>query len=517
MSNALHGLLLSSADRNPDRAAVVQGTRATTYGELAQSAARFAATLRRLGVSKGDRVAILIDGSAEYPMAYYGTAMAGAVAVPLSDDARARSLVSILAHSEARVVVIGGRNLGLLEGETDALPDLSAIVTLGPAPAWQDPRVVTLAFEEALASEDELRGGIASGDDPVAIQYTSGTTGEKKGVLLSHRNLTANAASIIEYLALSEDDVAGMVLPFYYVYGGSILHTHMAVGGTIALLGSIAFPIRVVEGLVEHRCTGFSGVPSTFARLLSLDRLRAHDLSALRYVTQAGAAMSREMAGRVRAALPGASLYIMYGQTEASARLAYLPPQDAERKAGSVGIPIPGVELDVLDGDGARCAPGVVGEVVARGANITRGYFRNPEATLRALRPNGLHTGDLGYLDEDGYLFLVGRETEMIKSGAHRIAPREIEEVIELDDQVAECAVVGKPDPLLGQAIVAFVVIRDGASLDSKDVLRRCRDELPRAKMPAEIRFVSELPRTQNGKLSRRVLAEQLAGGIPRV
>jgi acyl-CoA synthetase (AMP-forming)/AMP-acid ligase II len=252
-------------------------------------------------------------------------------------------------------------------------------------------------------------------------------------------------------------------------------------------------------------------VPSTFARLLALEHLDGHDLSSLRYVTQAGAAMSREMAARVRGAFPGTRLFVMYGQTEASARLAYLPPEDADRKAGSVGLAIPGVELTVRDGGGAPCPPRVVGEVVARGDNITVGYFKNPEATARALRSDGLHTGDLGYMDEEGYLFLVGRESEMIKSGAHRIAPRAIEEVIETLEAVGECAVVGRPDPVLGQAIVAFVVLREGAQLSAKDVLLRCRQELPRFQLPREVRFVSRLPRTDNGKLSRRSLGEQLA------
>jgi acyl-CoA synthetase (AMP-forming)/AMP-acid ligase II len=505
----LHHLLLASAERDAGHPAIIRGDDVTTYGELASAAARFAGALKRLGVEHGDRVAIVYDGP-EFPIAYYGTAMAGGVAVPLGDDARATSLVSTLRHAGAKALVIGGRNLRLLEGRREEVPDLRAAITVGPSPQL-DLGIETVSLSSAIEAGEVFEDGGAAGDDLVAIQYTSGTTGAKKGVMLSHANLRANAASIVEYLELTSDDVIGMVLPFYYVYGGSVLHTHMAVGGTLALLGSLAFPIRVAEGLDRHRCTGFSGVPSTFARLLSLDSLSEYDLSSIRYLTQAGAAMSVEMAGRVRKAFPKARLFVMYGQTEASARLSYLPPERIEDKAGSVGFGIPGVTLEVRNEAGELCEVGEVGEVVARGDNITRGYFENPEATARSIRPDGLHTGDLGYKDDDGFLFLVGRESEMIKSGAHRIAPLEVEEVVESVDGVVQCAAVGGPHPLLGEVVVAFVVKADDSDVTDKDILRRCREELPRFKMPSEVRFVRELPRTDNGKLLRRALREQLA------
>jgi acyl-CoA synthetase (AMP-forming)/AMP-acid ligase II len=508
---ALHRLLLASAERDPDHTAVIRGDVRTRYGEVAWSAARFAGTLRGLGLGVGDRVAIVVDGGVEFPIAYYGTLMAGGVAVPLCDDARAHSLSGLLAHSAARVVVLGGRSLRLLEGASAQLPELRAVVTVGPAPTTEvDLGITSMTFEEALAAGDALEDAGAAGDALAAIQYTSGTTGEKKGVMLTHDNLCANTASIVEYLALTKDDVIGMVLPFYYVYGGSVLHTHLSVGGTLAMLGSLAFPIRVVEGLEQHRCTGLSGVPSSFAQLLSLGSLGDHDLSTIRYLTQAGAAMSREMAAHVRRAFPEARLYVMYGQTEASARLSYLPPERIDDKAGSVGIAIPGVELSVMGPDGEPCPPGGIGEVVARGPNITPGYYENAEATERALRPDGLHTGDLGYFDEDGFLFLVGRESEMIKSGAHRIAPAEVEEVVEALEGVVECAAVGAPYPLLGEVVVAFVVAKEPGTLESKEVLRHCREELPRFKMPTEVRFVSALPKTDNGKLLRRALRDEL-------
>ncbi|MBW2462334.1 MAG: acyl--CoA ligase [Deltaproteobacteria bacterium] len=516
MPRELHRLLLDSADRLPDAPFIIRGDSIATYGDVATRARRFASVLRGWGVKKGDRVAIVLGNIAEYPVAYYGTALAGGVAVPLSDDPRSASLVSTLHHAGARVLVIGGRNLRLLNGQAHALPDLEAIVTVGPAPALPGGGFETVPFESAVACSEEWAGESASGHDPVSIQYTSGTTGAKKGVVLTHENLRTNTDSIVEYLELTNEDRVGLVLPFYYVYGGSVLHTHVAVGASLAMLGSLAFPIRVAEGLARHRCTGFSGVPSTFARLLALKNLADHDLSTIRYLTQAGAAMSKEMAARVCTAFPEARLFVMYGQTEASARLSYLPPDRIVDKAGSVGFGIPGVELKVRDPEGRECAPGETGEVVARGANITSGYFNNPDATRRFIRDDGLHTADLSYFDDDGFLFLVGRESEMIKSGAHRIAPKEIEEIIENAPGVSACAVVGRPNELLGQVPVAFIVPSpDSAPPARQDILRHCRDKLSRFKIPKEMHFVDDLPKTANGKLLRRALRDRLAAQGP--
>jgi acyl-CoA synthetase (AMP-forming)/AMP-acid ligase II len=301
-----------------------------------------------------------------------------------------------------------------------------------------------------------------------------------------------------------------MVLPYHYVYGSSVLHTHLAVGGSIVQAGTTAFPVRVLETAQDEGCTGLSGVPSTFAALLRVGDPGRFDMSRLRYLTQAGGPMNQALAARVRAAFPRAKLFVMYGQTEASARLSYLPPEDLDRKPGSVGVPVRGVAISVVDATGRPVRPGTLGEVIATGSNVMMGYLREPAATRHALRGGALHTGDIGFLDRDGYLYISGRHSEMISSGGHRIGPQEIEDVVSAMSDVEECAVVGVEDDMLGQRIVAVVVPRDGRQPDPRAVQRACLDVLPRHKVPSEVRLVADLPRSDRGKLLRTVVRARL-------
>ena len=510
--NTLPVWLRRAAEGSPEHAAFVTGQRVTTYAELCAAAARIAAGLGRLGVARGDRVALLLDGSAEYIAAYYGILGAGAAVVPLSSDTRTRSLVYALSHCDAKAALLDAKNLSYLSGQASALPTLRALIYRG------EPRVAEAALRErghfeltayeSLLAAEPAPALTNDRDELASIIFTSGTTGKPKGVMLTHGNLAHNTRSIVEYLELSASDRVAMVLPFHYAYGNSVLHTHLSVGATIVAAGSMTFPMQVLETIASQRCTGFPGVPSTFARLTSLAGVERYDLSCLRYVTQAGAAMTPALTEKLHALVPQARIFVMYGQTEASARLAYLPPDKLSEKLGSAGKAIPGVTIEVVGADGKPLPARCTGEIVARGDNIMRGYWRDPEQTAKVLRPNGLHTGDLGWLDEDGFLYIVGRESEMIKSGAHRISPREIEDVIEAMDGVRECAVVGVPDEQLGQAILAVVAPRDGHEIERQRLMRTCLEELPRYKLPAHVLAVPALPRTPAGKVARTELLE---------
>jgi long-chain acyl-CoA synthetase len=510
----LHALLRASAERVPDHPVFLRRGARTRYGELDRAASRFAASLRELGVARGDRVALVLDNVVEYIVAYYGILKAGAAVMPLCPDTRSASLGYALSHCEATAVVLGANNTQLLEGQSAAIPSLRLLVSHGP-PHIADQgslRVVELA---ALTSGSaELHEEPADDQQLASMIYTSGTTAHPKGVMLSHRNLMANTLSIVEYLKLQASDTVAMVLPFFYSYGNSVLHTHICVGGTIAAVGTLAFPAAVLAGIKEHRCTGLPGVPSTFARLLQSSLLEKHDLSSLRYLTQAGGPMTPALTEKLRQALPNVRMFIMYGQTEATARLSYVPAEELDRKMGSAGIGIPGVTLRIMDKEGHEVPRGTVGEIVATGDNIMLGYWKNPEETARVLRSEGLRTGDLARMDEEGYIFIVGRETDMIKSGAHRIGPKEIEDVVEKLAEVAQCAVVGVPDELLGEAIVAYVVPVKDHTIDANAVLRLCHEHLPRFKMPGHVRFVDSLPRTDTGKLRRNELKDWFARGI---
>jgi acyl-CoA synthetase (AMP-forming)/AMP-acid ligase II len=515
MSNQpkLHALLAASTQRAPDRSVFIRRGTATSYGELDDASGRLATSLRELGVKRGDRVALVLDNLVEYLVAYYGILKAGAAVVPLCPDTRTGTLSYALGHCEARAVILEGNNSKLLAGQAEALPSLRHVISIGPPKLDRSAGFEVAELAALLEHGSALADDGAGGDDLASIVYTSGTTGRPKGVMLSHRNLVANIRSIVSYLELTSGDVIAMVLPFFYVYGNSVLHTHICAGGAVAHVGSMAFPAAVLKGIEANRCTGLSGVPSTFARFIQFSALERYDLSSLRYLTQAGGPMTPALTQKLKAAIPHVRIFVMYGQTEASARLSYLPPDDLERKLGSAGIGIPGVTLRVMDKEGNEVPRGEVGEIVARGENIMQGYWRNPEETARTLRPEGMRTGDLARMDEEGFIYIVARESDMIKSGAHRIGPKEIEDVIEKLPEVAQAAVVGVPDELLGEAIAAFLVLVEGAVLDKKQVLQACHADLPRFKMPGHVRFVDALPRTQTGKLRRNELKEWFARG----
>lgn len=506
----LHRLLLDRADRMPAHIAYVKRTEAVSYEDLAVRAARFASALQLHDIARGDRVALVLDRRSEYLVGYYGALMAGAAVVPLGTDTRPQVLQHALEHSGARAVLIDGAAMRHLAPVARELPELRLVAHVGRAvPLDTDAPVLSLAA--ILESGPELRD-VCAGDDALAsINYTSGTTGRPKGVMLSHRNIVANVRSIVQYLGLTPEDSVAMVLPYYYVYGNSVLHTHVAAGGGIVDAGPATFPHAVFDAIEEHECTGLSGVPSTFAQLLGADGADARDLRSLRYVTQAGAPMTRALTEKLMRRLPDTAIYVMYGQTEASARLSYVPPADLERKLGSAGIAIPGVTLAIVDGDDREVPRGTVGEISATGHNVMLGYLGEPEATARTLRNGRLHTGDLGWMDDEGYIHIVGRETDMIKTGGHRIGPQEVEEPIAALPGVDACAVAGLPDEMLGQAVVAFVVRTPGVDLDELAVRRACLEALPSYKVPTRVVFVDSLPRSDRGKLLRSALTARYA------
>lgn len=480
----------AAAARWPARIAMVDGERRVTYAEFWASAHGFANELRRRGLRNGDRVAIVLPNCIEAATACYGAWLAGMVAVPLNVQARARDLAPWLAHCGASLVVHGAGNADVAE----ALAALPAGPSTLEVDAGACPWPSAPPGPAAIPREDT---------QPATILYTSGTTGAPKGVTLSHRNLAANVAAVIDYLELAASDVVLSVLPFYYAYGASVLHTHLASGACIVLEANMLFPRMVAESIARHRATGFSGVPSTFSLLLDRGDLAAHDLGSLRYVTQAGGAMSPALAARVCEAFPKARLFVMYGQTEATSRLTYLPPERLVDKPGSVGRPLRGVRLRVVDEAGRDVAAGIEGDVLAQGPNVMLGYWNAPGETARVLRDGWLHTGDRGHLDEDGFLYLAGRRSDMIKTGAHRVYPTDVEDAIQEVPGVAEVAVVGVDDPVLGQVIKAYVVANRPLERGADAVKAHCRVRLAPFKVPRHVEFVDSLPRTASGKVRR--------------
>jgi acyl-CoA synthetase (AMP-forming)/AMP-acid ligase II len=488
----VHRFLEDSAQRRPEAAAIVHGDETLTYGELQRKSDAVASFLIGSGVRPGDRVGLLAQNSSFYVEAYYGILKAGGIVVALNAAAEADGIVECLADCTASALLSGPRFGRVLESVGPRLPLLRLLID-----ADRD--------DPFAPADGPVRVGLTPGDR-AAIIYTSGSTGRPRGVVLRHENLVANTRSIVSYLELRADDRVLAVLPFHYVYGKSLLNTHVAVGGAVIIENRFLFPHVALDTLEREAATGFAGVPSSFAILLNRTNLAERALPALRYVTQAGGPMAPELTRRLLAALPGKRIFVMYGATEASARLTYVPPEALPGKIGSVGRAIPGVTIEVLREDGRPAAIGEIGEVVAAGPNIMEGYWNDPSETAAVLDAKGYHTGDLGRLDEDGFLWLAGRAREQIKSGAHRIHPKEIEDVLLAHPGVHEAAVVGVPDETLGEAIHAFLVMRESAAADAEAMLAHCRAHLPTYKVPKVVAFRGELPKGPTGKIQKRAL-----------
>jgi len=340
------------------------------------------------------------------------------------------------------------------------------------------------------------------------IIFTSGSTGEPKGVMISHKNLIANTGSIVEYLKLTTDDRMFVVLPFYYCYGLSLLHTHLRIGGSIVFNNSFIFLGGVIRDLLEHKCTGFAGVPSHFQILLrKSDSFKKTKFPDLKYVTQAGGKLASIFIDEFRESHPEIRFIVMYGQTEATARLSWLPPELYEKKKGSMGKGIPGVELKVVNDKGERIKPGEIGEVIAHGDNIMSGYFADGEGTKNAIRNGWLYTGDLGTVDKEDYIFLTARSKEIIKVRGKRISPKEIEAVILEIPEVIDCSIEGIDDEIEGEMLKATVVIKTDTKnpVTSESLIDHCSKHLALYKIPQVYELKEELTISPTGKRIKKV------------
>ncbi len=506
-------LLVKAAAQFPQKSVIIQGDRRYSYADLLQAARSKAQWLLASKYPKGFRGALFTDDAYEYISGYFAIQMAGGIVVGLNTQTSERSLLATLQDCGASVIFSGGKFCRYLEKLMPQLDQIKNVVVAGST----QPQSWPAAFAKQWITEAEVLGTethgaslaspLVEGNDLAQIIYTSGTTGAPKGVMLRHSNIVANTHAIVTYLHLAPADRAMVVLPFFYSYGNSVMLTHIAVGGSMVVNQNFLYPNVILDEMVKEEVTGFSGVPSTFALLLHRSAVHKYQFPCLRYLTQAGAAMAPKLTRSLKDVFPGVDIFIMYGQTEASARLSYLPPEDLERKPGSIGKAIPGVTLKLLNQFGHEAGPGEVGEIVALGENIMAGYWGRPEDSAKTLRPEGLRTGDLAQMDAEEYLYIVSRKSDMIKSGSHRIAPKELEEIIHELASVQEVAVVGIKDDILGELIKACVVLRTGTNCTKKEITIYCRQNLPAYKVPHLVEFYQALPKTATGKIRKGKLA----------
>ncbi|HEU4537280.1 MAG TPA: AMP-binding protein [Polyangiaceae bacterium] len=512
----LHDYLAESAARLPDKAALVCQGRRHTYAELDGAANALAHALAARGVGRGDRVVVFMDNTYEAVVAFWAVLKADAVVVMVNPLTKADKLEYLLNDCQASALLADAHLAGVFGPVAARSAHLKACVVAGPPErAALSPAPAGLApWDDALAGGDRAAPPRRRGLDVdlAAIIYTSGSTGDAKGVMLTHRNMLTAAASIATYLGVREDDVILGLLPLAFDYGLYQMIMAFRQGARLVLERSFAYPAKVLETVVAERVTGFPGVPTIFAVLAGMRAAGGYDLSAVRYVTNTAAALPVKHLLMLRDIFPRAEIFSMYGLTECK-RCTYLPPEDLARKPTSVGIAIPNTEIWVVDEEDRRLGPGEVGQLVVRGATVMRGYWGKPEETAKKLRPGPLpgelvlYTGDLCKFDDEGYLYFVGRTDDIIKSRGEKVAPKEVENAIVSIEGVREAAVVGVDDPLLGQAVKAFVVLEAGASLSEKDVQRECQKRLENFMVPKHVAFVPELPKTDTGKVRKKGLA----------
>ncbi|HPT26886.1 MAG TPA: class I adenylate-forming enzyme family protein [Bryobacteraceae bacterium] len=491
-------------NKQPDRVALLGPEGQRTYGELLDGVLRLSAALRRMGLRKGDRVLAVGENSFFWVTCYLGALHAGAVWVPLATDSSPEHLQGISRRTQPVLCFVQSR---LLMRNQAAFAGLHVVTDLAaPAvPGLASQQSLDQMLSECQAIEPPQSEVVP--DDLAALVFTSGSTGQPRGVMVSHANIMANTESIIASLSLTELDRMMAVLPLHYCFGASLLHTHLRAGGSIVLGPRFLYPEAVLNELQSKECTGFAGVPSHFQILLRNTTIRQRSFPRLRHVQQAGGPLAPAFIRELRTALPGTQVFIMYGQTEATARLSCLSPEFLDSKLGSIGKGLPGVELSVLDEHGEKVAPGEVGEIVATGGNVARGYWCAPEETSQWFRDGRLYTGDLATVDEDGFIFIVDRIKDFVKSGGIRVSCRQVEHELLACEDLLEAAIIGMPDDLLGEALKAFVVPRASTAGGVKErVAAFCNESLAPALRPKEIVVLSSLPKSDSGKVLKSAL-----------
>lgn len=498
--------LRRAAERTPDQVALVGAGRAEqrrlTYAELDGLVERAAGALTEAGARRGDRVVIVADNGVDPVVAAYGAMRAGACFSLLHPATKPKKVGEIVARCEPTVLVLGGKQVA---AEAEILAAAEGITP---------PRVLHLggSFDEALAAAPaRFRQPWRIDLDLCAIFWTSGSTGIPKGVMLAHQNMKSTSVTVSNYLGNVASDVVLTALPLSFGYGWFQLTAAFRVGARVVLERGFTMAFPLVDAIRREQATGIPGVPTLFALLLSLREIDPAMLASLRYWTVAGAAMAPAHVKRMREIAPQARPFVMYGLTECT-RVTYLPPEDLDKKPMSVGLGMPNQDCWVEAEDGRRAAPGEVGELIVRGANVMRGYWRDPEGTEKALRPGRfpgeveLRSGDLFKTDEDGYLYFVARKDDIIKSGGQKVSPREIEAALLEHPGIAECAVIPTDDALLGQVAKAFVVARPGMTLEIGDIRKHLMRLLEDYMVPKHYAVVDALPRSENGKIVKKDL-----------
>ncbi|UCV01951.1 acyl-CoA ligase (AMP-forming), exosortase A system-associated [Dechloromonas denitrificans] len=519
----LHELIARSAARSPGTTALIAGKSSLSYGELHDLVGRFSSGLIHLGIQRGERVAIYLEKRFETVIASFGAPAAGGVFVPLNPLLKAEQVGYILRDCNVRVLVTSPERLALLQETLPACHDLRHVVVLDSPESVPALGALNICRWGELLAQTPATGHRVIDTDMLGILYTSGSTGKPKGVVLSHRNMVAGAKSVASYLGNHADDTLLAALPLSFDAGFSQLTTAFHVGARVVLLNYL-LPRDVIKAIEREKVTGLTAVPPLYIQLTQLpwpESITEH----LRYFANTGGRMPRETLDALRRHLPKSKPFLMYGLTEAF-RSTYLPPAEVDRRPDSIGKAIPNAEILVLREDGSPCAPNEPGELVHRGALVGMGYWNDPEKTAERYKPLPVHapgreaglvlpeiavfSGDTVRMDEEGFLYFIGRRDEMMKTSGYRVSPTEVEEILYATKLVGECVAFGVDDERLGQAIQVIATPPVNSELDVTALLAECRARMPAYMVPAGIEVRSgPLPRNPNGKIDRKTLSTE--------
>lgn len=504
VADTLSSRLQRTAGAHADRPALTLGDRTLTYQEFAHAVAACAAGLADVGVRPGQRVAIIFPNCPQFVISYFATLQLGATVVPLHCLQGPEEIMHVIADAGAETLIGLDVFCPLMQAVREHVPTLRRVVVSG---------------EQSLPDAHDFGALLqppsgpvpfhpASPDDLAVLIYTSGTTGRPKGAMLTHDNLLFDADACCEVISVTEQDVFGTVLPLFHSFGATVCMILPILQGAHSVLIPRFSPLTVLETLEAARVTVFAGVPSMYAVMLQMKTDREFDLSAMRLGVSGGAPLPVEVLHGFEQRF-GVYMLEGYGPTEASPVVS-VNRLDGTRKVGTVGPPLPGVSVKVVDEELSEAPLGEPGEVCVAGRNVMQGYWNDPERTAETIRDGWLLTGDMGTLDEDGFLSIVDRKKDMIIVGGMNVYPREVEDVIFKLSPVADASVVGAPSRLRGEDVVAFIQLKEGARLDADTVIAHCKEHLANYKVPRRVEFRDELPRSLVGKVLKRALRDEL-------
>ncbi len=498
--------LQRQARERPDKVAVICNEVQLTFSELNLQANRFANWLLAQGVKKGDRAVMLMPNCAEFAVVYFALMKIGVIAVILDFRLSPAEMAPIFDETEAKVLITHAKQKTFALRMLREKKQLQYVVLLGEDKKGKGDDDGLYHYERIVKKGDVQEPDIPLREEDEALYlYTSGTTGKPKGVILTYDHLTYFPESMKARQPLKEQDMQGAVLPMSHISGPVVLNILVDIGHTLVIIDEIR-PKKILEEIQRNKIDYFHAVPPIFQMILNLPSRDRYDLSSLRFVAMMGTVVAEELMEEWVEEYPHCRALQGYGATETSPLLTLTHYDDAPRKMASAGCIAPRVEIKIIDKDGKELPTGEVGEVIVRGPQIMKGYFKNPKATAQKIKDGWYYTGDLGRFDKDGYIYILGRADDMIITGGMNVYPSELENVLIAHDKVAEVAVVGMPDAERGQALKAVVVPKIGEEVSRRELMRFCRERLAGFKLPKAIEFRDSLPRSRTGKVAKREL-----------